>query len=103
MRGREIRVDRLQPHFGVERPHDELADRNRLPVEEERTYPQIWVNAFDVGAADASVGEGRQRAVADPFADQLRGYRTTPRHRLGARSRSDRAKIGGDFVRQHLF
>ena len=98
----EVGVIRLDPHLGVERADQELADRDRAALREERTHAQIGVHADDARRHERAVRVGRDRSVADPLRRQRprlrRAGRLGGRQRLGA----DGPQIGRDLVAQHL-
>ena len=68
-RPRQVRVDRLQAHLVVERADDELADRDRAAVREERPHAQVGVDALrrrEVSTVPS--GSAVMRAVVDALA-----------------------------------
>ena len=66
--GGHIRVLRLQPHFPIERPDDEFAQRDRPAVGQEGAHAQIGVNAVDLGGVYFSVRMGGDAPIVDAFA-----------------------------------
>ena len=66
----EIRVDRLQPHLGVQRADGEFTYGDRLAMSEERAHPKIRIDPLDPGGVDGAIGIRRDRAKADPFAHE---------------------------------
>ena len=98
----KIRVGRVQAHLSVQCADDELADRDRPPVCEERPHAQVRIDPFDLAGVDGSVRGSRDRAVVDALGRQLLRHGPTPA--LGGRDGigSDMPKTAGDLVSQHL-
>ena len=66
----EIRVDRLQPHLGVQRADGEFTYGDRLAMGEERAHPKIRIDPLDSGSVHRFIRICRDRAKADPFAHE---------------------------------
>ena len=98
----QVRVGRLQAHLGVERAHQELADRDGSAMVEERPHAQVRVDALHLGRVDAAIGGGGDAAVEDPLAEEVARDGAVALVGLRDRLRADRAQLGRDLVGQHL-
>ena len=101
-RREQVGVDRLEAHLGAQRADDELANRDRPPVVEERAHAQVRIDSHDFVGLDPAVGQRGE----EPVLDALAGQRQTGGLVVGRceleRLTADAAQVPGDLVGEHL-